>query len=280
MTLEIPEKIAKEEWEKLPDTQKPIFRQAEGDPNFYEYAVPQMFNSMRNAKEEREREKQARETAEAQAAQFKKFGDPAKIEDLLAREEMLKDSTKTMEEAMSKAKREADERYNGLISDLKKENQTLLSSRCQDHQNNIVNSLIANSGVEKDYEEEVRLALGKRLKTELRDGVPHTFVVSDENPNELAKDPDTFDPMSPERYFQQYRQRKSRFFKGDTEGSGSGFTPGRGGRSDMFDADPLTWDWQTKRDFFASMGANADAAYTKKLQAWDKKRSAEKRKAS
>lgn len=278
MALEIPEKIAKEEWEKLPESQRPIFRQAKDDPNFYEYAVVEMFSSMRNAKEEREKERVAREAAEQAAAQFKKFGDPSKIEDLLSREEMLKDSTKTMEEAMARAKREAEERYSGIVNDLKTENQKLLSSRCNDHQQNIINALIAGSGVEKEYEQEVRLSLSQIFKTELRDGRPHTFVVSETNPNELAKDPDTFDPLTPERYFQQFRQRKGKLFRGDTgDASGSGFTPGRGNGADMFDTDPLDWDFATKSAFFTAMGANAQAAYNKKLQAWDKKRASQKK---
>lgn len=281
MALEIPEKLAREEWEKLPDNQKPIYKQSESDPSVYEYGVPTMFNSMRNAKAEREAERKAREAAEARANAWSKFGDPSKVEDLLQRESLIRDGTKTLEEQIMKANRDAEEKYRGMVEESRKRVERLESERRADHEANIVRALIANSGVEKEYEDEVMLSFRRQLKTELRDGRPVTYVVDANNPNELAKDPDTFDPLTPERAFQIYRQKKSKFFKGDTgEQSGSGFSQARGGQADSFDGDPLEWSFATKRAFFDSMGGpnspNAKAAYDKKLQAWTTKRQQKK----
>lgn len=277
MALEIPEKLSREEWEKLPDAQKPIFRQAETDQNIYEYGVPQMFNSMRNAKSEREAERKAREAAEARAKAFERFGDPAKIEDLVQRESILREGTKTLEEHMIKANRDAEEKYRGIVEENKKRLEQLERERRNDHQSNIVRSLIASSGVDQEYADEVMIGFSRQLKTELRDGRPVTYVVDPNNPGELAKDPDTFDPLTPERAFQIYKAKKPKFFKGESDGhSGAGFNAARGGQADAFESDPLEWNFQTKKAFFDAMGPNADAAYKKKLQAWATKRQQKK----
>lgn len=273
MALEIPEKLSRDEWEKLPENQRPIYRQSENDPALYEYYVPTMFNSMKNAKAEREAERKAREAAEATAAAYKKFGDPAFIEDLVQREGLIRDGTKTLEESIMKANRDAEEKWRGVVDESKKAVQKLEAERKADHQANIIRSLVLGSGVDPEYSDEVMLSFSRQLKTELRDGRPVTYVVDPNNPNELAKDPETFDPMTPEKAFQVFRQKKAKFFKGDTDGqSGSGFDSARGARSDAFDSDPLTWDFATKKAFFDSMGANAKAAHQKKLQAWESKR--------
>lgn len=277
MALEIPEKISREEWDKLPEAQKPIFRQAENDPNMYEYGVPQMFNSMKNAKAEREAERKAREAAEAAASAYKKFGDPSYIEDLIQRESLIKDGTKTLEESIMKANRDAEEKWRGMVDESKKAVQRLENERRADYQANIIRSLVLGSGVDPEYTEEVMLSFSRQLKTELRDGKPVTYVVDPNNPNELAKDPETFDPMTPEKAFQIFRSKKGKFFKGESDGhSGGGFEPGRSGGSDAFDTDPLTWDFATKKAYFDAHGATAQASYNKKLQAWGSKRQQKK----
>lgn len=277
MALEIPEKLSRDEWEKLPDAQKPIFRQVENDPNTYEYGVPQMFSSMKNAKAEREAERKAREAAEAAAAAYKKFGDPAFIEDLVQREGMIKEGTKNLEDAIMKANRDAEEKWRGVVDESKKAVSRLEADRKSDHQSNIIRSLVLGSGVDPEYADEVMLSFGRQLKTELRDGRPVTYVIDPNNPNELAKDPETFDPMTPEKAFQLFRSKKGKFFKGESDGhSGGGFEAGRGGGGDAFDTDPLTWDFATKKAYFDANGANAQAGYNKKLQAWDAKRQQKK----
>lgn len=273
-----------EQWRDLPEAQKPIYRQSPTDPSVYEYAVPTMFNSMRNAKQEREEALARAQEAERQAKIFEKFGDPSRIEDLISREQMLKDGTKSMEQAMERAKREAEEKYSQMVNDLRRENERSANARCSDYQENVISGLLAGSRVKKGYEDEVRLAIGRRLKTEIRDGRPFTYVVDEKNPNQLAQDQETFDPLTPERYFQQYRQSRGALFEGDTgDNSGAGFSNGRGGNQGSFDSDPLTWTFETKRDFLNSYGGpgspTAMDAYNRKLQAWAKKR-AEQKKAS
>lgn len=278
MSFDIPEKISKEEWEKLPDSQKPIFRQSEKDQNFFEYAVPAMFNSMKNAKAEREAEKKAREEAEQKLNAFAKIGDPTVFEDLMQREKLLREGTKTMEEAIVRANREAEQKYAGIVSGANKRIKELEERRKQDYQDNIVSSLLESSGVDPAYKDEVRMSFSRLLKTEMKDDVPSTFVMDPEKPNELMKDPQTFDPVSPQRAFQIFKQSKARLFKGDSgDNSGAGFGGGKGSDSGSFDTDPLTWSFETKKSFFASMGKDAKDAYEKRLNAWAHRREREKK---
>lgn len=277
--FEIPDKISREEFDGLPDRQKPIFVQSSGDPNIYEYAVPQLANSMRNAKVERDAEKRAREAAEEKARAYEKFGDPKEIEDLRSREALIRDGTKTLEDAIMRAKREAEDRYNSIVSEKSQRIIELEAARIRDHEGSLLQRLVASSGADPAYTDEIMLSFGRQLKTEVRDGRLQTYVMDPENPKELAKDPQTFDPLTPERAFQLFREKKAKFFKGETDGqSGAGFNGGRGsGGGDSFDSDPLTWSFATKKAFFDTMGQNARQAYDKKLAAWDQKRQAQRK---
>lgn len=277
VSVEIPEKLSAEEWQKLPDHLKPIFHRSD-EQGMYEYSGVVLANSMKSAKEERDKLRAEKERLENQYKAYSQFGDPEAIADLMSREQLIRDGTKHLEDGIKKAKAEADERYGGMLRDLKKENERLLNERLNDHKNAVIDGLLANSGVDPEYMDEVRLSIGRRIKTELRDGRIVSVVVSEENPNEIAKDPDTFDPLTPERYFQMYRTKKSKFFRGETEGSGAGFAPnGRGtGPRNFDDKDPKQWSFAEKREFMNRYGGagtpQAQQAYQKLLNSWAAKR--------
>lgn len=278
MSLEIPEKLSAEEWSKLPDNQKPMFLQSDNDPAMYEYAVPVLARSMKNAKSERDKLKEELEKASQRTKVYEQFGDPDKISDLLQREQMLMDGTKNLEEGMKKAAKDAEERWGGMVKDLRKENDSLKSMRLNDFKESVINSLLTNSGVDPEYADEVKMALGRRIKAEEREGKIRVVVVSADNPNELEKDNDTFEPLTPEKFLLQYRAKKAKFFKGETEGSGSGFPPnGRGRGSASFDdKDPKTWTFNEKKEFMQRYGGahtpQAQSAYAKLMNSWADKR--------
>lgn len=274
MTLLKSKVITKEEYEGLPKDEKPIFHQDKDNPEKYVYSGEIIHNSMVNAKQERDKYKSEAETAKAKASLYEKFGDPAEIDKLFQRKAMIEDQTKSMEEQISRANQEAREREAGRVKAAMDERDSFKNGLLQFAKSNVIDGLLANSGIDPAYEEEARLALERRLKTDFENGRPVTYVMSEKNPNELARDPESGDPMSPSKFFAMYRQSKSKFFAGDTTGSGAGFTQSRGsGASSLDDKDPATWSWPERKEWTAR-NPGPDA-FRKHQERWDQRRARE-----
>lgn len=274
MTFEIPDSISSEEWSKLPDKQKPIFRQSKEDPGKYEYAVPQFHNSMVNAKQERDAVKAALSDAESQLGIYKKFGDPQKIADLLQREDLIMDQTRTMEDKIRQANEDARKREAENVKRLADERDFYKNGMTDYAKRTRVEAMVEASGIDPDYKEEAINAAMRAIQSEIRDGMPVLTVMDGEN---IARDPDTGDPMTPERWFQQYRTKKAKLFKGDAKGEGPGFPPGRGQQGSLYDKDPLEWTFEEKKQFQKETGVRFQSEYAKLLQLWNGKRSKDKR---
>ncbi|MEM8937365.1 MAG: hypothetical protein AAGC77_13255 [Pseudomonadota bacterium] len=277
MPLEIPEKISAEEWRKLPETQQPIFRQSGDDPNYYEYAVPQFHNSMKNAKAERDEYRSQVDSLKAEIGVYKQFGSPDDLSDLKQREELIKNQTATLEDQIRQANEDARKREADNVKRMQAERDSAYSSMLDYAKRNRVELMIENSGIDPDYRSEAINAAMSAIQTEMRDGQP-VFTVMENG--QIARDPDTHDPMTPERWFHAYRQKKGKLFKGETQAKGPGFTPGQGNLSGALqDKDPTTWTMQEKMEFQRQNGANFSTAYAALHKAWAAKRLAEKKSA-
>lgn len=272
MSLEIPEKIPAEEWKKLPESQRPIFRQSNDDPGMYEYAVPQFHNSMVNAKTERDEFKSQLESYKAELNTYKKFGEPDKLADLVQREELIKNQTATLEDQIRQANEEARKREAENVKRITSERDQYKNGLADYAKRMRVEAMVESSGIDPDYKEEAINAAMSAIHAEIRDGNP-VLTVTD-GKGGIARDAETGDPMTPERWLQTYRQKKAKLFKGETgDNSGSGMNAGRGGGAgSLMDKDPLTWSFQEKEEYRRMQGPRFTENYNKLLQSWANKR--------